>query len=183
MSDHGIDKALNIDLLNPDFVAALEKAWCAETCWNGCRDGYPADGSNPAFGNCFVSTLAAWADRGFQDEIIPCTFREPGAASDGWHFQLRSEGVTIDPTFQQFNDGVAVKQLPPGDPMHNIVAFGSIFDPAEEASLRERLALLIRRMDTEGGYKLSHTAGAIVDRLKQRFAYVVPAPARAIEPD
>ncbi len=132
-------------------MAALQKAWCADTCWNGCKSGYPADGSNPSFGNCFVSTLAAWADRGFQDRVILCTFTQPGMDGEGWHFQLGTpEGTTIDPTYQQFDDGVNVKQLPATDPMHKAVAWGSIFEPNEEASLRERLNLLLERMEYKG---------------------------------
>jgi hypothetical protein len=181
MSDHGIDKALNIRLLDPDFTAALQKAWCADTCWGPIQKQYPPDGGNPAFGNCFVSALAAWADRGFQDRIIPCTFTQPGMDGEGWHFQLGTpEGATIDPTYQQFDDGVNVKQLPPADPVHKKVAWGSIFEPSEEASLRERLGLLLERMEHVGGYEIDYTADAIVDCLKTRFAYVKPAPGAAI---
>jgi hypothetical protein len=177
MSAHGIDKALNIHLLKPEFVAALQQAWCVDTCWPQCRNQYPRDGSNPAFGNCFVSTLAAWADRGFEDQIIPCTFTQPGMAGEGWHFQLGASEGTIDPTYQQFDDGVSVKQLPVSDPMHKTVARGSIFEPNEEASLRERLNLLLERMEFKAGYDVRYTADQIIDTLKQRFAYVKLTPA------
>lgn len=181
MSDHGIDKAKNINTLNPQFVEALQKAWCADTCWGPIRGQYPQDGSNPAFGNCLVSTLAAWADGGFEDDIIPCLFLEPGMTQDGWHFQLETENGTVDPTFQQFKEGVVLQQLPPDHPMHKTVVQGSLFDKAEEASLRQRLALLLDRMSA-AGYDIDYTADRIVDHAKEHFAYAAPAAAQTPRP-
>jgi len=74
-----------------------------------------------------------------------------------------------------------LQQLPPGHPLHNKVVWGSFFDPAEEASLRQRLALLLDRMSA-AGYDIDFTADRIVDHAKEHFAYAAPAPAQTPRP-
>lgn len=163
---------LNTGRLDKAFFIALEHAWCRETCWQGCRDQYSED--NPAWGNCLVSTLAAWAARGFGDEVMPGLALHLGQAT--WHFRLMARGMPIDPTWQQFEAGTYFQPLPRGIPMHGVVVAGSLFNAQENAQLRQRLGLLIRRM-ADRGYDLGHDAEFIVDQAEQRFAYArVPFP-------
>ncbi len=184
MSDrkHSIDQALNIDLLPAGFVQAMQKAWCEETCWPGCAADYPADrDSNPSFGNCLVTTLAAWAARGFTDDVIPSKVDETA-----WHFRLgayhddvtdprmdRHGTIQIDPTWQQFEDGAVFRELnintPAARAEYKEVIDGSFW---QDESLVSRLQILLDRMETEGGYKSEHSAAQIVGRLQDEYQYV-----------
>jgi hypothetical protein len=174
MTDHSLNRALNIKLLKPGFVRALSQAWGYDTCWEECKDRYPAHDpqSNPSFGNCLVSTLAAWADRGFKDFIVPGLAYELDRMSPGWHFRLSAaEGKEIDATWQQFDELAFFVALKPGDRLHTQLVLGSFFDADEEAGLRRRLALLLERME-EKGYRVGVSADDIVDRALRELSYV-----------
>lgn len=176
-SIHGIDHALNLEQLDADFVVAMQEAWCKKTCWGPIAGDYPANKeTNPSFGNCFVTILAAWADRGFQDEIVASFVYEPGNDNPAWHFRLgiqTSEGrVLVDPTRQQFGESAEFQELTESHEMYDTVIFGSIFDPEENEQLRVRLALLLERMKTLGGYDVHHSAEDILHRLSGKFAAV-----------
>jgi hypothetical protein len=159
------NSGLNTDRLNPVFLSALQTAWCAETCWPPLRNHYSND--NPAKGQCLISTLAAWASRDFRDAVVPGLALSLGETT--WHFRLMALTEPIDPTWQQFLDGTYFQGLPMGLPMRHRVVEDSIYNPPENADLRRRLGLLLRRME-ESGYKIHYTAGEIIDRAEQHFS-------------
>jgi len=164
---HSIDHALNANKLAPAFMQALEKAWCVETCWPQIRDSYSAQ--NPSYGNCLVSVLAAWADRGFKDTIMPGLALYLGQQT--WHFRLMDLNTPIDPTWQQFKQGTYFQAVPSGLPVHHRIIEGSLFNAAENTDLRQRLNMLLSRMK-DHGYEAPCTADEIADRAEQSFAYL-----------
>ena len=164
---HSIDHALNANKLAPAFMQALEKAWCLETCWPQIRTSYSAQ--NPSYGNCLVSVLAAWADRGFKDTIMPGLALYLGQQT--WHFRLMDLGTPIDPTWQQFKHGTYFQAAPSGLPVHRKIIQGSLFDTEENADLRIRLGRLLANMENYG-YQAPYTADEVVDRMEKSFAYL-----------
>lgn len=184
---HGIENALNIEYLSEDFITAIQKAWCYETCWDGCKDGYLAANPeldpqtdhlvtgqhNPSFGNCFVTSLAAAADLFFKADLIPCLAHDPDNPQPVWHFFLSMRAITgwvdIDPTRQQFAAGHEIEVADKYHPARNEILYYSIFDPAENKRLRERLGTLLNRME-QHGYEPRYTADEIIDRMEKEFA-------------
>lgn len=183
---HQIENALNIEYLSAGFITAIQKAWCYDTCWDGCKDRYFAQNpdlnpatdaritgqTNPSFGNCLVTTLAAAADMYFNAEILPSLVHEAGKDQPTWHFflSLNTMGwVDIDPTRQQFSADAEVEVLEKYHPMRNEVLYGSLFETQENERLRARLALLLNRME-QNGYGLRFDADEIVDRVQKTFA-------------
>lgn len=167
--EHGIDNAVNIHLLDPVFVEAMQPAWSAETCWGGCKDDYPENrDENPSFGNCLLTTLAAWADRDFIDDVVPCYVTD-STMKNAWHFILRIGTVDVDPTAQQFKRGYERTELASGSQDFEDVIYGSFFEPGEHKSLIERLDLLLEGMQ-EAGYQTKYSAQEIVQRLCDSFA-------------
>lgn len=183
---HDIGNALNIDLLHPVFVEAVQKAWCREACWPGCIQDYPQDrDDNPSFGNCLVTTLAAWAARGFQDDIIPGKVDETA-----WHFRLGVYGydpdderldekldskgsVPVDPTWQQFESGATFRELEINNAAQRAeykeVVTGSLWD---DETLIPRLQVLLDRLHAIGGYDVGYRADEIVGKARCEFKNV-----------
>ncbi|MDD3370364.1 MAG: hypothetical protein PHE27_00915 [Alphaproteobacteria bacterium] len=153
--------------MDPAFETALRKAWSRKTCWGGCRDQYPADGSNPSFGNCVVSVLALWADRDFRGKVTPCLCREPETNVPIWHFQLVDGKEISDPTAGQFKPGTEMTSISPRDPRFPAM-MAPFFDPLVDADLRRSLSILLSRMETLGGYKSKYDADKIVDRMQEK---------------
>lgn len=191
--NHYVSDALNLSSLNPPFVKAMQKAWSRETCWEGCAHEYDRyKGKNPAFGNCLVTVLAAWADENFLDHVNPALAQvgsHPPRAPV-WHFNLNRmrDGMydyIIDPTLHQFPPRTPIESVPrygATAAIHNRMIYESFFEPAARASLEKRLTLFIERLYTEGGYKLFRTPKEILQKLDEKFAYANPKPAAAIEP-
>lgn len=189
---HSIENALNIDYLDPDLVSAMQKAWCYETAYNGCKDDYWAENpaldsesdtlepgtDNPSLGNCFMTTLVAWAARGFVDEIVPCLVSEPGKdpESPAWHFYLEidlgeAQTIEVDPTRQQFKPEYKLEPVRPNHPRHNEMLYYSVFEPQESDSVRYRLGLMLALMNDRDAYDPGYTADEIIQRLEEKFAY------------
>lgn len=187
-SEHHIDNALNIEYLSAGCTDAMQKAWCYETCWDGCKEFYFTENpelnpltdllstgqTNPSFGNCLVSSLVAWADCSFKPELLPSLVYEIGKTQPAGHFFLALEDnagwVDIDPTRQQFIAAHEVEVTDKGHERHHEILYYSIFEPNENARLRYRLGLLLERMDRHG-YESNFTADEIMDRLEQKFTY------------
>ncbi|MCB9990080.1 MAG: hypothetical protein H6867_01710 [Rhodospirillales bacterium] len=167
--------------LDPAFIAALEQSWCYETCWDGCKPDY--DGTNPALGQCFVSTLIAWAIRGYQDEIVPSLVYEPQAPTHkpAWHFYLEQTGpaaqkTAIDLTRRQFAAGSRIEECREGHPDHNRMVYHSVFEAREGASLAHRLGVLLSRL-RENGFDAGLHPPDILSRLAKIFSYAKALPA------
>lgn len=173
MTTHDISRAINIHRLPTGFMAAAQQAWCRETCWPGCVANYPENrDDNPALGNGLVTVLAAWAARGFEDEIIASKVNERH-----WHFRLGLKGgrsyLPVDPTWQQFGELDWFRPLScdnkRGREEYREVIEGSFWG---DQTLTTRLQLLLERMKSLADYEPGYSAGEIVDRLQQRFNFV-----------
>lgn len=179
---HEIHRALNANCFPADFVRAMQKAWCRETCWERNAAQYDAR-KNPALGQCLVTTLAAWASADFQDRIqtVLVTPSVPRAAPTVWHFNLRHTRLggfydfDADLTCQQFPRDSQFEVIPRiGDAymFHYEMAYGSLFEPRAAHSLERRLALFLSRLESEGGYRIGHSAGEILARAETEFGHV-----------
>lgn len=163
-----LNSAVNADILDQNFRQALEASWDIETCWPGCRDRWTPE--NPAWGQCLVSTLAAWAYRGGHDNIVAGLTFVPGNAQGIWHFRLKTnEKKDVDLTWQQFEAGSFFKPLQPEDDLYATVNRGSFL---QDPSLLTRLNLLLGRMK-DHGCDAGMTAREIVDRMEIRHAHTL----------
>ena len=176
---HSVSRAVNLDILEPKFAAALQQAWCREACWPGCVGGYPVNrDDNPSYGNCLVSALAAYAARGMRDELIPAKVDE-----SAWHFRLGLvDSVQVDTTWQQFEKGSVFRALTPGTEEYSEVMKGSLVD---DQSLVPRLGVIIDRMKSLAGVELGYTAEQIVESVCTRYEHVLgrdTAPQPAVKP-
>lgn len=176
-SVHDASRAINVHLLDPSLWEGMQRAWNIDTCWPGCADNYPQNrDDNPSFGNCFVTVLLAWADRGFRDTIVPGIAHNPATRTDTWHFRLRAhEGkicAIIDPTWQQFSEGAVFEEICPDNPMYGTILKESVF---EDDSLRDRLQAMLTWMEElNENYTARYSANEIITVLENRFARYRP---------
>lgn len=188
---HGIENALNIEYLDPGFVSAMQKAWCYETAYDGCKtdylrqnpeldaesDAYITGLGNPSLGNCFLTTLVAWAAGGYADHLI-C-----GEKGGVWHWRLVAKDapplapldekgrLVIDPTDQQFLPEDKFAEAEKGNEKHMEIVHGSIFEPMEAERLQYRLGVFLELMNDRDSYDTGYTACEIIDRLRDYFRY------------
>lgn len=175
---HEIHEALNANCFEYNFIKAMQKAWCRETCWEDMAAQYDAR-KNPALGQCLVTTLAAWADEGFQDIIQTVLVKTETHPFPLWHFNLyySRRGLyefDADLTRQQFPRGSYFETVSAlSNPRsHHEIIYGSLFEPRAAYSLERRLNLFVARLESEGRYKLEATPAQIIARAEQQFCYV-----------
>jgi hypothetical protein len=156
------------------LLQALRKSWSRESCWVPMQPDW--NQGNPALGNCLVSVLAVWAETGFKGKIIPDLAQQFGKGNPDWHFHIELDGQPVDVTRQQFAARTQITPLKETEQMYGVLVRGSFFDAGENQSLRERLQVLLTKMQ-ENGYSPTHSADAIVDRLEQEFQKHKPSPA------
>lgn len=168
-SPHDISRALNLDWLDVDLVNVLPEVWSRDTCWPGCASEYPENlADNPSFGNCLVTTLAAWAHHDYNDEIVAGLVHLPEGGAPIWHFRLRCHEETVDPvdidaTWQQFPEGAVFEELEEEHPRYDEVIQGSFF---EDPSLPARLAKITCALESQGiAVHPAHQPGAILRQL------------------
>ncbi|HRQ61655.1 MAG TPA: hypothetical protein PLO23_09140 [Alphaproteobacteria bacterium] len=180
-----LHRALNLSSLKQAFVQAMQKAWCAQTAWEGLAESYDSK-LNPARGQCLVTVLAAWADLDFRDRIVPALARPDSRSPSGeWHFFLNHVrpgfDLNIDPTVQQYGwspDVWALERVSLENALHMEVICGSFFEAKARESLERRLSLFIERLESEGGYKLAYSAADILARVDHVFSYARPTSAQ-----
>lgn len=192
---HSVENALNTELLPDGFMAAAAKSWCWETCWPPIRKDHNQQ-DNPSFGNCLVTTLAAWAARDFQDAIIP------GIVNDtDWHFRLGLQTadpaykgqtddcgtVQVDATWQQFSRNAQFRELtcltPEARDFYKDVISESLW---EDDSLAFRLESLMDRMNFIGGFKINYSAREIINKAQEQWQFIfapdfVSGPANTVQ--
>lgn len=169
----GIRKSLGLDLIKPDLLEALEKAWCKETAYPEFQTNY--DEKHPSWGNCFVSALVIWAVQGGELLFgVVDTKKDKGL----WHVRNylngTSElgGVQADTTWWQFGEGSIFQTVNPdlSPDLFKRIIVGSVY---EDESLEKRLSLLIENMKEKAGFDEGLDAKKIISALRDEYEYVL----------
>lgn len=170
-------------MINPQTVfqrltAALEKSWDRETAYPPCQADWSED--NPAYGNCWVTTLVVWHQLRRQQNETPQVVtgdvfepdQDPARDEGAWHFQLSWEGHRIDLTWQQFEEGAQFLETPYGSATYRLRIRGAIDG---DKTLVPRLNRLLDNLRTKGDYAVEDTAEDIVREFKAANPEVYPA--------
>jgi hypothetical protein len=164
------------NILAPELIKALEKAWCYETCADTFKNQY--SNRHPSYGNCFVSSLIIWADNNYKDKFVPCYIFEPDQEDNPiWHIFLerthQDKMVHIDITRKQFMPGYKLKTLKKQSTEHDEFIYKSLFETEERKSITLRLSILLERLRTLGGYNTPYSAEEIIEKISSEYDYIL----------